>query len=370
MVPGPFVTRLLAQYGADVVKVEPLPDGDAIRTVPDSHLFQLLNQGKRSIAMNLRSPETVQVIKAMAREADVLVENYKEGVLDAMGLGYSDLAIENPEMLYVSMRGFSGSNSQRAGHDLNFIAHSGVGEWFLENGHPNHSTLFGDMVGGALSCSLKLLLHLANPDRRGMHIVTSMDESFRTLYLPRAYEAFHAQNKPHTQSPGLQRWTDGKQPHSRYYQCQDGHWVSLNAIQPKHWAVFCDGMGRNDWMERQHDPSLVDELSATFLMQPATSWESRFAEHEACLFRVIPWKEHLGTSMATQQLAMDPFAWAGFISQQGLVEPAELGQDTYTILTALGYSNKDIAEWIDRGVAWQAPNTTPRAEPPSSLPLD
>jgi crotonobetainyl-CoA:carnitine CoA-transferase CaiB-like acyl-CoA transferase len=85
---------------------------------PDTSIFKLLNQGKRSIALNMRSAETAGILRALAREADVLIENYREGVLDALGLGYGDLAMENPEMVYVSMRGFSGKNSKKAGHDL------------------------------------------------------------------------------------------------------------------------------------------------------------------------------------------------------------------------------------------------------------
>lgn len=370
MVPGPFVSRLLAQYGADVVKVEPLPDGDATRTVPDSSLFRLLNQGKRSIALNMRSAETAGILRALAREADVLIENYREGVLDALGLGYGDLAMENPEMVYVSMRGFSGKNSKKAGHDLNFIAASGVGEWFLENGVPNYSTLFGDMLGGAMGCALKLALQLANPDRRGMHLITSMDESFRTAFLPRAYEAFHNEQNRRPIDSGLRRWTDGKQPHSRYYQCQDGGWISLNAIQPKHWAIFCDGMGRTDWLERQHDPMLSEELVTHFASEPAAAWETRFANHDVCLFKVVSWQEHLASSLASQQLQNDPFAWAGFTPQDGLLESPELGQDTFAILTALGHSNREISDFLDRGVAWQAANSTPRSDPPTGLPLD
>lgn len=371
MLPGPFVTRLLAQYGAQVVKMEPLPNGDAMRGIPDNSVFHLLNQGKRSLAMNLRSPETQQTLRMLAQETDVFIENYKEGVLDSLGLGYSDLALENPELMYVSLRGFAGKNSKKAGHDLNFIANSGVGDWFLENGHPNYSTMFGDMIGGAMGCALKLSLHLSNPDRRGMHLITSMEESFRTLYLPRAFESARRSKNEFSEPPqGIYDWTSGNQPHSRFYLCQDGKWISLNAIQPKHWEIFCEGMGHEDWISRQYDPALIRPLMEAFQTQPSTSWEARFADQEVCLFRVVSWEEHLESGLITDQLLEDPFAWAGFAGQKDLLEAPEMGQDTFAILTALGHSNREIADWIDKGVAWQAPSATPRLEGTEGLPID
>ena len=113
-----------------------------------------------------------------------------------MGSGYPELSEENPDLIYVSLRGLSGRNAVHAAHDLNFIAASGVGEWFLESGTPNYSTHFGDMVGGALAPTIKLLFHLANPARAGMHLISYMDEGFRSLYLPRAFDSLQGRECP------------------------------------------------------------------------------------------------------------------------------------------------------------------------------
>ena len=152
MIPGPFLTRLLAQYGADVIKVEATPDGDPMRKLAHSAAFEFLNQGKRSVAVDLNKGEGKKLVRQLAGEADIFIENFSEGVMENLGLGYAELSEENPDLLYVSLRGLSGKNSSLAAHDLNAIANSGVGEWFLEGGKPNYSSLFGDMIG----CSFEL----------------------------------------------------------------------------------------------------------------------------------------------------------------------------------------------------------------------
>ena len=107
MLPGPYLTRVLSQYGADVIKVEALPNGDPVRALPDTSLFELLNRGKRSIGVNLKHEQGISLVRQLAGEADVFIENFREGVLDSMGLGYSDLSEENPDLLYLSVRGLS-----------------------------------------------------------------------------------------------------------------------------------------------------------------------------------------------------------------------------------------------------------------------
>ena len=351
MLPGPYLTRLLAQYGADVIKVENLPKGDPVRDIENSAIFEFLNQGKRSIALNLKSEAGTAIVRQLAGEADVFVENFREGVMDKMGLGYFDLSEKNPDLIYLSLRGLSGKNSVHAGHDLNFIANSGCGEWFLESGVPNYSTQFGDIVGGTFVPALKLLFHLANPARRGMHLISHMDESFRSLYITRAFEnqKSEAEGKPY----GTHQLLNGSLPHSRYYRCQDGHWVTLNAVQKKHWDAFCDVADRPAWKERMVDPTLVSEMESLFRTAPSTHWEGLAAKKELCLFRVIPWSEHLTFSQAGSQLSTDPLSWCGFLSNPKLTEAPLLGEYTYTLLHSAGLANREIAELLQGGIAFQ-----------------
>jgi len=354
MVTGAYLTRVLAQYGADVIKIESLPNGDPLRDPATTHLFELLNQGKRSVAVNLKSAEGVEIVRQLAGEADVFVENFREGVMDSLGLGYADISEENPDLVYLSLRGMSGKNVVHAAHDLNFVAASGVGEWFLESGTPNYSTQFGDVIGGALMPALKLMFHLANPARRGMHLVSHMNENFRSLFLPRAYETFKQEGVAKGQpKPGLQGMLDGSQPHSRYYKCRDGLWVSLNAVQKKHWEAFCDVVDRPAWKTRMGDATLMPEIEKLFLDAPSTYWEALATNREICLFRVIPWEEHISFSQARPQFSMDPLTWCGFAPNPNLPATPKLGQDSFALVHSLGIPNKNIADWIQNGVLFQ-----------------
>ena len=355
MLPGPFVTRVLAQYGADVIKIEHLPGGDPLRAVADTQIFELLNQGKRSVALDLHSTEGVEIVRKLAGESDVFIENFRESVMDRYGLGYSHLSEENPDILYASLRGIRAEATAPA-HDINFIAASGVGEWFLENGSPNLSTHFGDLIGGALVPLSKLLLHIANPARQGMHLVTYFDEGFRTVYLPRAWDSLRKEGKPVGSSVGLLESLSGRMPHSRYYRCRDGQWVALNAIQPKHWAVFCETIERPQWISRMSDVSLTVELEHLFLDAPASYWEVLTKGQHACLVRVVPWSEHVSVSMVRAQMDSDPLTWAGFAPAPQLRPCPALGRDTFAVLHGAGLSNKDIVELIQKGGAQGNPS--------------
>lgn len=363
MLPGPWVTRMLAQYGADILKIEATPDGDPLRNVSQTRAFELLNQGKRSVAINLHSEKGVEIVRRLASESDVFIENYREGVMDRYGLGYSHLSEDNPDILYVSLRGIKGEFAKMAAHDMNFIAASGCGEWFLENGSPNFSTHFGDIVGGALTPLTRMLFHLANPARRGMHLLNYMDEGFRTLYLTRAWDSLVSEKvttPPEKGTPssekskaqgefGLHALLNGAQPHSRYYRCRDEQWISLNAVQPKHWEIFCRAVDHVDWIARHADRSLTADLEKLFHDAPSNYWEVLVKGHDACLVRVVPWAEHLSHTDTRAKMSSDPLTWAGFAPSTNLKGCPELGHDTFSVLHGAGLDNQEIAELIQNG---------------------
>ena len=351
MLTGPYVTRMLAQYGADVVKIEGLPEGDPLRNLKNTSLFELLNQGKKSLALNLKTPTGIEAIRRLVAESDVYVENFREGVMDRLGLGYPELSEINPDLLYVSLRGMSGKNASHSGHDLNFVATSGCGDWFLESGVPNYSTFFGDVVGGALVPVIKILAHLANPQRKGMHLHCYMDEGFRALYVTRAFDAYKAQSLPpgEREKYGASVIFSGNFPHSKYYRCRDNTWVALQAIQKKHWDIFCEVIDHQQWKDRFEDVTLVPELERLFSDAPSSYWAALASSREICLFRVIPFQEHLENTQAKAQLSTDPFTWMGLQPNNSLLPTPTLGKDTFTVLHNIGFGNKEIASGIQTG---------------------
>lgn len=351
MLPGPYLTRILAQYGAEVIKVESLPNGDPMREPKTTALHDWLNQGKRSVAVNLKTPKGIELVRQIAADADVFVENFREGVMDSMGLGYTQISEENPDLLYASLRGFSGRLSGNGGHDLNFVATSGVGEWFLDHG-PNYSCHWGDLIGGTLLPAIQILSHLSNPDRRGMQLVTYMDQGFRAVFLPRAVDAVRAETvpMPERSSYGEHQVFNGSKPHSRYYRCQDGGWVAMNAIQMKHWERFCDLVTQPGWKTRRDDGGLIGDLERLFVEKPASHWDTLFGGQDACVYRVKTWSDHLLETQARTQLTTDPLAWAGFAPNAQLTPAPTLGQDTFGVLNALGLTNKEFSDLVAEGI--------------------
>lgn len=337
MLPGPYLTRILAQYGAEVIKVEQTPAGDPTRNLPHTAMNTWLNQGKKSVTVDLKSPKGLALVRGLSAESDVFVESFRTGVMDNLGLGYEALSKINPELLYVSLRGFGGKNQSKAGHDLNFVAASGVGEFFLET-PPNYSSHWGDLIGGALTPAIKVLAHLSNPDRRGMQIVSHMEESFRSLYLHRAVDRLAADSRPESERSafGSMHSVGGGLPHSRYYRCQDGQWVSLQAVQSKHWKRFCERVERPEWVGRHGDATMASELEALFADKPGSHWEAVGISDDICLFRVQSWSEHVQDAGVRSQLLNDPLAWAGFAPNPDLGSARELGQDTFDVLNEMG----------------------------------
>ena len=124
----------------------------------------------------------------------------------------------------------------------------------------------------------------------------------------------------------------------------------LNAIQDKHWKVFCEVVDREAWKDRGADLALVPEMEKLFLDAPAAYWEALAGSRELCLFRVVPWEEHLSFSQARPQLSTDPLTWAGFAPNQSLGKTPALGEDTYAVLHSMGLSNKEISDWVQAGV--------------------
>lgn len=156
MLAGPYLTRILAQFGAEVIKVEKCPSGDLLRSSPDFGDFEFLNQGKKSICLNAEHKEGKEIVKTLAAEADIFVENFGSEIMEELGLGYADLAEKNWDLIYLSLQDTVEDSS-------------GV-----------------EAVGGVYAPLIKLLIHLINPNRRGMHLIGQVKDGPRDFYLSQA----------------------------------------------------------------------------------------------------------------------------------------------------------------------------------------
>jgi crotonobetainyl-CoA:carnitine CoA-transferase CaiB-like acyl-CoA transferase len=293
LLPGPFATLVLADLGADVVKVEHPAGGDALRWLPplagrQSGAFHALNRNKRSLALDLKAEGGRDAFLRLARGADVVVESFRPGVLARLGLGWERLHAQNPRLVLCSITGWGqdGPAAGRAGHDLDYAAVAGL---VGLNGPPGPDGAPGplpapvaDVAGGAwpaVAGILSALLGRAR-DGEGTWVDVSMAEgALSLLALPLAMA--WSRGTPITR--GAEPLTGGTASYG-VYRTGDGRFVALAALEPKFFDAFCQAAGRPDLAARQDDGgALRAELTALFAARTRDEWVAFAAAHDCCL---------------------------------------------------------------------------------------
>ncbi|MGI9339072.1 MAG: CaiB/BaiF CoA transferase family protein, partial [Psychrobacter sp.] len=250
--PGPFATRLLADLGAEITKVEP-KSGDPARALGD--LFEALNHGKTIGKVDFRDPKGIEVIKAHLKDADVMLDSFRPGVLKGMGLDAQTLHAINPKLVIVSITGYGMTNdsdnspvahdwADKAGHDINFMAMSGVLDQLRtatgEQAMPNIQ--FADLAGGSDTAVIALLAAVFAAQRtgKGRHVAVSMTHSlYNHMVMPKAtgelVKSFSGQNP----SPNYD-FLGGLLPCYRLYQTSDKRYMAVGSLELKFWQGLCE----------------------------------------------------------------------------------------------------------------------------------
>ena len=298
--PGPFATRLLADLGATIVKVEP-PEGDPAR--PLAALFEALNHGKECRTIDFRSSADLDRLRAWVQEADVLLDSFRPGVLQGLGLDAATLHALNPRLVMVSITGYGqhGPWAQKAGHDLNFMALSGVldqmraptGELALSN------VQWGDLAGGSAMACIAVLAAVFEMQRtgQGRHLDVSMAHGLHAqLVMPKATGAMLAPLLGRRPGAG-EDLLNGVLPCYNLYATQDGRHLAVGALEFKFWKAACEVFGRPDWVQRHWQrgqlPGSADcaalraEVAQLVASQPLAVWSERFAQADACVTPVL-----------------------------------------------------------------------------------
>jgi alpha-methylacyl-CoA racemase len=378
LLPGGFCTLLLADFGAEVLKVEDTGRGDYIRWSPPyyegaddsakSALYLALNRGKRSIRLNLKDERGREALVRLGREYDVLVEAFRPGVLDRLGVGWERLSAENPGLVYCAITGYGqeGPNRDRSGHDINYLGLVGLlGLTGDRNGPPVQAAgQIADVGGGALMAAFGILAALHERERsgRGQFVDVSMaDGSLSWLALVAArYLADGVVPRRGDLELG------GRLICYRPYACKDG-WVTLGALEPKFWQAWCRGVGREDLIEKQLDAPGSDahaEVERIFLERTRDEWQAFASQHDCCLEPVLGLDEALDSDLVRAREMIVA------IEQPGVAEPVRqvgvpvklsrtpggpqgagpvLGGDTDRVLQELGYSEEEIAALKEDG---------------------
>ncbi len=287
LLPGPFCTLLLADLGADVIKVEDPGPGDYLRQWPPLHdgagvMFAALNRNKRSLVLDLKTPAGIEALLRLVESSDVVVESFRPGVMHRLGVGYAAMRERNRRIVVASISGYgqSGPYRDRAGHDLNYIGLAGV----LAADDPQVPTVqMGDVGGGALMAAVGILaaVHEAQRSGEGQLIDVAMLDgllAWQTGAIARTLAEAHA---------GEGDILTGAYPCYSIYACRDGH-LTVAALEPKFWHALVEVLGvahlRDDaFSEGDRGTAVVAELAAIFAASTRAEWRDRLSAHDVCV---------------------------------------------------------------------------------------
>lgn len=299
LLPGPFCTLVLADLGAEVVKLEDTKAGDYLRGVPPAKAglggaFYALNRGKKSIAVDLKKREGRQLALKLVEQFDVVVETFRPGVLDRLGLGYDVLQRVRPEIVLCSISGYGqdGPYRDRAGHDINYLAAAGVlaASAGADNSPATLGVQLADVAGGGLWAAIRILAALRA--EQGAHLDVSMTEGALSFLVP-WFGAYAFSGEP-LRRGGAE--LNGGAARYGSYRTADGKYLSVGALEPKFWAALRSALGQPaDMADLMAPPArqqeLAGELSARFAERDRDRWAADLADADACVEPVLEMEE-------------------------------------------------------------------------------
>jgi len=303
LLPGPYCSMMLADLGAEVIKVEEVGRGDYIRQSPpirkkESALFLSLNRNKKSMSLNLKMPRAREIFYDLVRTADVVLEGFRPGVMEKLKLGYTDLKSINPKIIYCSISGYgqNGPYAQRAGHDLNYLSIAGVMSITgTRDGRPIiPGVQIADIGGGGLLAAFCILAAVVSRAKtgRGQSIdVSMMDGAFSWLSM-HAGKYFADAILPGPSSELL----SGRYACYNIYRTKDGKYMSLGALEPQFWSAFCNAVNRPDliaeqFVEGEKAEALIAEVTSIFLLRSRQEWVEVLRDVDCCCEPVNSFEE-------------------------------------------------------------------------------
>ncbi|HZO07061.1 MAG TPA: CoA transferase [Solirubrobacterales bacterium] len=382
LLPGGFCSLLLADLGAEVLKVEDTGMGDYIRWAPPyygtdaeqqlgtrSALYLSLNRGKRSVRLDLKSEAGREALLRLVVNHDVVLDGFRPGVMDRLGVGYEKLREANPAVVYCAITGYGqdGPNAQRAGHDMNYLALNGLfGLTGPKDGPPIQSAgQIADLGGGALMAAFGTMaaLHHARRTGEGQIVDISMADGALSWLAMVAGRYFCDGEIPERGEGQLSGGAACYLP----YEATDG-WVTCGALEPKFWAAFCNGVERPDLIEKQFEvpgSAAWEEIAAVFRTKTRAEWAAFNDQHDCCIEPVLDLEEALDSELVRAREMVVELEQPGIGKVRQLGMPVKLsatpadtsraapafGEHTEQVLAEAGYSAAEIAAMIESGAA-------------------
>ena len=371
LAPGPYGSMLLADFGADVTLVEAVPGvsaklGSGPSADPEAAkraaAYNALGRGKRSIALNLKNEAAREVFYELVRGADVVLEGFRPGVVNRLGVDYETISAINPRIVYCSLSGFgqTGPYSNLVGHDINYIS---IGGALGVIGRPGAApaipvNLLADFAGGGLMAAFAICAALLAREHtgRGQAVDIAMSDGVLSL-MTQAMTGFFSTGQPLRPGEGF---LTGARPWYDTYRCSDGRWFSIGSIEPHFYDALCRVLGAEEFLGKQHDasgwPAMRERFEAIFATKTAGEWMEIMSQHDICAAPVLE-QENIVTD--PHNLARDMVVTvdtpAGPVQQVGVgpklsETPGRVrsgaplnGEHTDEVLASIGYDTDRIA---------------------------
>lgn len=376
LLPGAFCSQLLADMGAEVIKIEQPEGGDYNRAFEplakhESGSFLLLNRNKKSVALNLKSDEGKKILRDLVRDADVVLEGFRPGVMDRLGLSYASLSEINPRLVYCAISGYGQDGPLRlaAGHDLNYLAMAGALQLFGKAGEdpivPGLSV--ADVGGGSLMASTGILAALIARGKtgKGQFVDISMFDGAVAWLAYHGADYLFGDIEPR----GGERPFIGQAPCYNVYRCADGRHIALGIIEDHFWHRFCDAAGlaelkAEQWPTGEAAVRQKKQLDALFAARTRDEWVAFFEPVDIPLSAVLdmaeafsqPHFQHRKMLQSVQHPAEGTVPQLGFPIKLSdtpatIRTPAPLlGQHTAEVLGSIGYTAADVERLKGAGV--------------------
>ncbi|HZQ26197.1 MAG TPA: CaiB/BaiF CoA-transferase family protein [Acidimicrobiales bacterium] len=363
--PGPFAAMLLSDLGADVLRVDraqAVADGAAGNDQPH---WDLLNRGRRSIGVDLKKPEGVETVLALVEQADALIEGFRPGVTERLGLGPDECLARNPKLVYGRMTGWGqeGPMAHAAGHDINYIALAGALHPIGRAGEAPVAplNLVGDFGGGAMFLVVGVLAGLLEAGRSGQGQVVDTAMVDGAAVLTTMFHAFRAIGM-HSDERGTNLLDTGAHFYDAY-ECADGEYISVGSIEPQFYAELrrLAGLDEDEWaaqMDRSQWPALKEKIAAVFKQKTRDEWSALMEGTDVCFAPVLsmgeaPHHPHNKARQTFVEIAgvLQPAPAPRFSRTPAAVPqpPAQPGRHTDEALADWGFAPADIAKLRETG---------------------
>ena len=371
LLPGPYCTMLMADFGAEVIKIEDPTQGDYARWMGQGAFFSSLNRNKKSVSLNLKTDEGKEIFRQMAQRADMVVESFRPGVMERLGLGYETLKETHPRLIYCSITGYGqdGPYRDRAGHDINFLSYAGI---LGLNGEKDAKPVvppvqIADLGGGALMALSGILMALIarQATGKGQFVDISMLDGAVSWLQATLPQYLLTGKLPERGEPEL----SGGLACYGVYETTDRRYLSVGALEPKFWVEFCRKIGREDliddgYAQPEKQAELKEIIASVIKEKTLSDWMEIFDGADACVSPVLTLEEMVkDPQVRHRQMILDlKIPERGDVRLPGIpVKLSEtpgsvrflspgLGEHNEKYLKELGYKEKEIIQFKEKNV--------------------